>query len=365
MNKLSFFAIFATVLVNSQQFRPAEITMSTGQKLTGNVSYNTPIYTPQMFEVKNDSGGITKIGLNDATLVTINNKTRFVRANIQLSRHPENLQRLEYNPAFSMKNETRFIEQLVVGKYNLYKYSDDQNKAFFYSTTDEPNIKPLLYKEYLISSGENEGAKTSNKQYLQDLRQISCGDVDYNSVRYLESSLETYFMKINQCNGDSVQSFQKEQGYIDHKVYGLYSTYSDGFNTSYGGGYEFEYHLPFLNYSFAVAAAPNFTTFTNTDTRANFTKTTEMALPILARYYPIKTKDFKGYFSYSVVNFIRDNVEYTGNASDLNSNSFGIKNFFEVGLRYKWVETFTRIYTAKGSPFVLGVKFNFISGEKK
>lgn len=365
MRKLNFLLLVTGIAINAQQFKPAEITFTNGDQQATTVNYNTPIYTPQTFEVKSGESGTKKLGLNDLKDVSVSGITRFVKADIEVSRHPENLQRLDSHGNFNISKETRFIEQLVGGKVNLFKYYDENNKAFYFSTSDNPAIRPLLYKEYFISSGPHEGDKTSNKQYVQALKSLQCGNADYNNVRYIESSLVNYFNKINECSGETVKVSGKAQGYAEHKIFAGYSTQAGLTKASFGGGYELEYHLPFLNYSFSVAAAPGYFVFTGDELKKDFKDNSEISIPVLVRYYPVKSNSFKAYVGYSVVNFSRLNNEYTGTmASPENSNSFTVRNFGEIGARIKNAEIFTRFYLKGDSPFFVGAKYTLFSGKK-
>lgn len=370
MKHLSFLTIFLSILMNSQQFKPAEITFNNGEKIKVNVAYNTPFFTPQSFEFKEGSDKSKKLGINEIKEVNITDKAKFIKAEIEISRHPENLKNLELHKAFNIKKEEHFIEQIVFGKYNLYVYADEKNKAFYYKNSEDTTLKPLLFKEYFIDSGENEGDKTSNKQYVQDLKEINCGNIDYNNVRYLESSLINYFNNINKCSGSTITEYQKSKGYIEHKIYGNYSKVNETGETGFGGGYEFEYHLPFNNYSFAIAAAPGFVSYKENE-NLSFTQITYIkiiSLPIILRYYPVKTKDFKMYASYSIVNFSQIHqklMSYNNNVENFKRFTAFENNFFELGFRFKTLEAFSRFHSQSGGKAIsMGLKYNIYSTKR-
>ncbi|AZI68058.1 hypothetical protein EIB71_10430 [Kaistella daneshvariae] len=366
MKQLSFLALLLCMFTNAQQFKPADVTLKTGEKLTGNVFYNTPIFTPQVFDFKDENDKITKLDIKKVAEINIPDKAKFINTEISISRHAENLQNLGNEADFKLQNEQRFIEQIAFGKYNLYKYADNENKAYFYSMENSPEIKPLLFKEYFVEDGQ----KGTNKEYLKDLQNINCGEISFKNVRYMESSLIAYFNKINECNGVTNTSYKKVRGYTEHKVFGFYSKRKIGDEVGYGGGYEFEYHLPFLNYSFSVAAAPNYTKYEeNQDIKFTETTTTSvMALPVLLRYYPIKTKDFKVFVSYSVLNFAQISETHMtyNNKKEYDKYFTAIAdNFFELGLRFKNVEAFSRFHSQAGdNAMSVGLKYNIISGKK-
>ena len=368
MKQISFFSVFLAIFVQAQKFQPAVVTFNNNDQVAGSVAYNTPVLTPQTFEFKDASNQLKKIGVNQIKEVDVTAKTKFIKADIEISRHSENLQTLEQNQNFNLKKEERFIEQIVFGKYNLYKYADDMNKAYYYSTSDSDGIKPLLFKEYFLDNGD----KTSNKEYLSTLQKLNCGNIDFNNVRYLESSLVNYFTKINQCDGVTTPQYEKAKGYMEHKVFALYTQKQEFTGAGFGGGYEFEYHLPFNNYSFAVAAAPGFTIY-NLDENAVLSfyqgaYTRIISLPILLRYYPVKTKDFKMYASYSIVNFSQVNEEFMSyNNKKETDNYFTafVNNYFEVGARYKAVEAFARFNSKLvDNAISVGLKYNIYSTKK-
>jgi len=366
MKQLSFLTLFVCMFANAQQFKPAEVTLKTGEKLTGNVYYNTPILTPQVFDFKDGNDKITKLDTKKVAEINIPDKAKFINTEISISRHAENLQKLGTEANFKLGKEHRFIEQIAFGKYNLYKYADKENKAYFYSTENSPEIKPLLFKEYFVEDGQ----KGTNKEYLKELQKINCGNISFQNVRYMESSLIAYFNKINECNGVADTSYKKVPGYTEHKVFGFYSKRDIGGEVGYGGGYEFEYHLPFLNYSFAVAVAPNYTKYEeNQNLKFRESNTTSViALPVLLRYYPIKVKDFKVFVSYSVLNFTQISETHMtyNNTKEYHKYFTAIgDNFFELGLRFKTVEAFSRFHsTGGGNAMSLGLKYNIISTKK-
>ncbi|QOW09467.1 hypothetical protein Q73A0000_03350 [Kaistella flava (ex Peng et al. 2021)] len=366
MKQISFLSLFLTVFISAQKFKPAVVTFNNDDEKIGNVAYNNPIMTPQTFEFKEGSEQAKKLGKREIKEVNITDKAKFIKAEIEISRHPENLQNLENNKNFHIKKEEHFIEQIAFGKYNLYKYSDDMNKAYFYSSEDSDGIKPLLFKEYFL----NENAKASNKEYLTVLEKINCGNNNYKNVLYLESSLTNYFNEINQCNGETNTEYKKPNDYIEHKIYGAYSQVKDPNETGFGGGYEFEYHLPLNNYSFAVAAAPGFFVYNEKKDLAyrEYSTKSIISFPILLRYYPIKTKDFKMYASYSIVNFSQMNqtyMSYNNQEEKIGGFTAFENNFFELGLRIKTLEAFARFHSRSGGEAIsLGLKYNIYSTKK-
>lgn len=366
MKHFSFLVLFLSIYGHAQQFKPAVITLKNGEKMTGTIFYNTPFLTPQTFDFKDDSNKIIKLDQNKVKEVIISDKAKFIKAEFELSRHPENLQNLEYNPEFNVVKEEHFLEQITFGKYNLYKYADKENTAYFYSTDDSNTFNPLLFKEYFVANGD----KGTDRKYLKELQKINCGNITFKTVRYIESSLIDYFDKINECNGESSIQYQKPKGYTEHKVFGLYSKMKEGGETGYGGGYEFEYHLPFLNYSFAIAAAPNFISYSENKELKYGQSTTKsiISLPVLFRYYPLKLKDYKLYVSYSILNFsqrqqdvrIYNNIIVSDNYFTAYEN-----NFFELGLRFKNLEAFSRFHSAAADKAIsVGLKYTVYSSKK-
>lgn len=366
MKQIFILTVFLSVFANAQKFKPAAVTFNDNEKVTGNVAYNNPSLTPQSFQLLDSSEQSKTLGLKEIKEVEIKDNTRFIKTEIEISRHAENLQNLEQNKNFNIKKEERFIEQIVFGKYNLYKYADHFNKAYYYSSADSDGIKPLLYKEYFLENGD----KTSNKDYLNILQKINCGNNDYTKVGYLESSLTNYFNKINNCNGETNTDYQKPKGYIEHKVYAIYTHIKQANQTGFGGGYEIEYHLPVNNYSFAFAAAPSFELFTKKQNLPIYSYTTSslLSLPLLARYYAVKTNDLKIYASYSIMNLSEINNTFIGynNEEEKSSNFTAFENnFFELGVRFKSLEAFARFHSrAFDNAISLGLKYNFYSTKK-
>lgn len=64
----------------------------------------------------------------------------------------KNISVLDYASQPNYKEYWLLLKVLVKGEYNLYQYSTNNFSQFYYQDINTKEIKPLIYKEYLISN---------------------------------------------------------------------------------------------------------------------------------------------------------------------------------------------------------------------
>ncbi len=370
---LQIFTLLFSITTFSQNFKPAEITLENNSKISGLVFYNMPYQTPQSFRFKDSENSMEKTyNKNEIKSVVINNYGEFVKADIEISRHDEAQNKISYNGKFNIQKENLILEVLVKGTNTLYKYADGKNTAFFYSTNDNL-IKPLLYKEYYHPDNDNTIVK--NNEFRNDLKLLACQKTSVNYVKYSDSELIKFFKKANECAGDTNQTIKTDftKNYLKivaannfgKEKYDIYDV-----KGSYTFGLEFERNMPFVNNSFSIALAVNYTSF-DTDkekTMVHYTNSTnQIDAGLILRYYPLNKKDYKVFIGAYAFNWVSSNYVtrtfYSGNPIvKENVSQLLTLNNLEAGFRYKDFEIFgllniSRNYLQRNVASI-GLKYN-------
>ncbi len=370
---LQIFTLLLSVNTFAQSFKPAEITLENNSKISGLVFYNTPYHTPQSFRFKASETSEEKIyNKNDIKNISVNNYGEFLKTDVEISRHNEAQNKISYNGKFNLQKENLILEVLVKGTNTLYKFADEKNTAFFYSANDGV-IKPLLYKEYYHP--DNESAIVKNNEFRIDLKNLACENASVNYVKYSDSELIKFFKKANECAGDTNQTIKKDftKNYlkvVTTKNFGKekYDVYD--VKSSYTFGLEFERNMPFVNNSFSIAFATNYTTFDRDEEKteihyANLTNQVEVAL--ILRYYPLNTEKYKVFvgvyaFDWSMSHYVTRTF-YSGNPIvKENVSQLLTVNNIEAGFRYKDFEIFGLLNISQNylqrNQASIGLKYN-------
>jgi len=118
----------------------------------------------------------------------------------------KNISVLDYASQPNYKEYWLLLKVLVKGEYNLYQYSTNNFSQFYYQDINTKEIKPLIYKEYLISNY----LKKNNyfrSQLRKELPLYSFDFKEYEKIAYNQSNLIRYFNKLN--NYDEEKGIEK------------------------------------------------------------------------------------------------------------------------------------------------------------
>ncbi|MGV4415349.1 hypothetical protein [Chryseobacterium sp. T1] len=374
MNKIIFF-LFLGACLSAQDFKKAEINLENGEHLIGEVFYNTPYYTPQSFVFReNKNSPEKKFNQNDIKSVLINDDIEYSKQIVSISRHKENEHLLENNDNYNLKNETLVLETLVKGTNSLYRYSDSQNTAYFYSVKGDSQIKPLLYKEYY--NPNDESIKVKKSDFRNELTKINCGNNSINFVQYRESDLLNFFKKTNNCLGDTNQKVKSNYGSTNAKIAISKNFVSDEYkdydtNQSYSFGLEIEKNLPFLNNQISIGLAGNYSTFNPNIEKTEVDKKSiksQIDIGVLAYYYILNSPKHKVYLNAYIFDFSSSQY-YTKTVFSGNpvvkeaTHNLLVFNKIGAGYRYRNLEIFSLLYLhtgdIKSNIASIGLKYNF------
>ncbi|HEV3412263.1 MAG TPA: hypothetical protein VG101_07285 [Puia sp.] len=107
--------------------------------------------------------------------------------------------------------DTVFARELVSGSYNLFTYSDNNERLFFLLQKD--TTINLLYNDFVSSTNDLE--QTGNYQNFLNFISISCDKLknEYQRVAYNEKSISDFVQKTNNCisAGSSLRYYKNQK----------------------------------------------------------------------------------------------------------------------------------------------------------
>jgi hypothetical protein len=152
---------------------------------------------PKSYEV----GKISSIYLSDFDQL-------YIKQNVSIDKKPIDVSQLEENISKKIVNETVFLRFLVIGKVDLLRYKDEDNKVhFFYQKLGE--VKELNFVRYR----DKNSRLIEFEEYKQQLKNlfVDC-ELNVKSILFSEKSLAKSFTDYNRCMGFEIKSEQKRSG---------------------------------------------------------------------------------------------------------------------------------------------------------
>lgn len=187
---------------------------NTGQKTKCLIRNSAWKNNPSEFRYKiSEQAEPQKLTIESTREFGIDGVARYLRDRVRIDRSSENVNRISDVKKPEFKTEELFLEVLVEGKANLYQYSDESLKRFFYNIEDG-DIEQLVYKSYKKS----ESSIGENNRFRQQLWEyLPCDDItilDIETIAYEKDKLIDYFIKYNSCKQEefTVYSQKKTKG---------------------------------------------------------------------------------------------------------------------------------------------------------
>lgn len=269
---------------------------------------------PTEFEFKTDesSSEIKKETIKNIQEFGIDNEQRYTRKTVMIDGSSKQLNSLsnERKPEFT--EETVFLKYVVEGKADLLYYENGDLEKFFISTNDS-DVKQLIYKPYYINASSVAYNEDYKKQILDNL---NCGVdlTDVNNLKYKSSDLVKVFLKYNQCSNSTAINYN--QNYEKRDLFNL--TVRPGINLS-----SFE----ISNSSFVTSESNKF------DNKVTFRigLEAELILPFNKNKWAIFAEPTYQYYKAE-----KDFVVYQGQASEnIRTRSIDYKSIeIPIGIRY-------------------------------
>lgn len=104
---------------------------------------------------------------------------------------------LDYSPEPNYEPSWLLLKVLVAGTYNLYQFSSGNFIQYYYQDFVTDEIKPLIFKEYLLSSHSSKKNNRFRIQLRNDVPLPSYVWSNYQQIGYTQNDLRRYFNKLN------------------------------------------------------------------------------------------------------------------------------------------------------------------------
>lgn len=154
---------------------------------------------PVSFNYKIDEASQINTGtLKDIKLFEIYNHAKYVRATLKIDRSSSDLSKLSDTGIPVFVEETLFLEQLVDGDADLYKYVNGNLFRYFFQVGNQ-DIEQLIYKPFEVEPT----MIAYNEEYKHQLETaLICASMNSEKIKttaYKEKDLTSLFLKYNKC----------------------------------------------------------------------------------------------------------------------------------------------------------------------
>jgi hypothetical protein len=175
--------------------------------LEGFIKTNTVGITPQSFSFSNtEDGTYSPVDAKRIKRIEYDNGIIFEPHFIALiSLYKAYIGRVQDDYAIGKEAGSRFLQQLVMGKYSLYLFKDEFDfPHFFYSTYSDTSLIELIYHPYMDDNGKmvDDNAFRNQVSFLFNQETCTLSNADLTTLKYLESSLRNLFLKLSACTGE-------------------------------------------------------------------------------------------------------------------------------------------------------------------
>ncbi|MFO7745864.1 MAG: hypothetical protein R6V36_10860 [Psychroflexus sp.] len=204
---------------------------------------------------------------------------KFISADVKIDETEKKYSSLGYEREPEFERKKLFLRVIVLGEVKLYKYSSGKKTNRFFYKIGDAEIKPLVYKQYLIKSNPKKIAE--NNAYKQWLfNNLTCGDQSYKTIEnlsYTESDLKDYFIQYNRCIGKEPDFIDKKQKVnllkyfsftvksgVEFRSAEIVNAGGQGLNAELGNNVAFRYSieveiiLPLLDKQFTIFSDPSY-----------------------------------------------------------------------------------------------------------
>lgn len=256
------------------RYEPGTFTDNAGNKKDVLIRYEDLKDNPTSFQYKTEeSAQPQQADLANVKSFEVYNRVKYLKASINVDQSSDDLNNLSTLKTPEYRKETIFLKILVDGKYKLYEYSSGSINRFFYST-ENGEIKPLVYKMYQLDANKI----AYNETYKSQLQDLKCNGVsqNYTNTTYTNSNLSKVFVKVNQCADPNFKVVEgKSKSKLNLSIRPRLNISSFEFdssftskstkmesNSSFGIGLELEYVFPFNRNKWAAIFEPNYQSYT-------------------------------------------------------------------------------------------------------
>jgi hypothetical protein len=372
-NKLLFIliVIVSTHCYSQIKFEKGYFVDETNQKtncLIKNIDWES---NPTVFLYKlSDQSEIKKETIKSVKEFGIYNVSKHFKANVNIDRSSENVNKLSELREPLFKKEQLFLKVLIEGKANLYYYQDRNLKRYFYSK-DSSNIEQLIFKSYKTVKDNIDKNNEFRRQIWNDLKCSGFKMSEINSLNYDKNDLVKFFVEFNECNNQEFTNYNKKQKRdlfnlnirprIVNSSLIINSTSNSrdvdfGNKTGFGFGAEAEFILGFNKTKWAIIIEPTYQNLNNRKTNytpnlyggslTSIVNYSSIEIPVGLRHYFFLNENSRIFLNTSYTVDISFNSSITYERQDgfglepLEVNSSGDGNWV-FGLGYKYNDRYS------------------------
>ncbi|KUJ52653.1 hypothetical protein [Chryseobacterium sp. JAH] len=190
-----FFLLISDFVFSQSGFEKGEFITKDDEKIECLISKSLYRYAPDYLVFKKFENAPTEnISTKNLKQFWVGKKKFiFVEVMIDMSASSNNIPLLSTNPNFENNLEMRWLEVLLTGKINLYKFYKNEVVRFFYKKESEKEIIPLNFKEYLADNTimRNEEYKKQLVELFSGFPNISKNEI--NKLPYRETQMKKIF----------------------------------------------------------------------------------------------------------------------------------------------------------------------------
>ncbi len=336
---------------------------------------------------KKDS--LKKIDITNVEGFGISDTKKIIRAKVMLEVSDDRITQLSDTIRGLRWNEKYvFLEVLVEGKFaSLYFYFEEGVNYFYYSTLNTP-IKPLVYKKYYLSvTPYHPTSIIINNTYKKQLKKnLICadGDIKIKNLSYNKKKLVEFFKAFYQCNWTDYQAYEKinkskfklKIAFIMNRSSfrvndGQIEFYQFPVKISYSMGLEAEYLIPFNRYKWGIFTEVNYHYYKSDFSEPKLNSVTTInyqliEIPIGVNYYIMLNENHRLFIRTAIVpNFIvGDSYISFYNPENRHELTSALNVFIGGGYCYKRLSIGFRYYSIRNitqNLYLRGSEFSQIS----
>ncbi|MCK4920913.1 MAG: hypothetical protein KAS71_07695 [Bacteroidales bacterium] len=323
MNRFIILTLTLTIntICHSQiKFDPGYFIDNNDERTDCLIKNDNPRSNPSKFSYKLTSDSEVKICTIDSIKeFSIDNCVKYMRNTVDIDRTGYDFNSItpDMHPHFTP--DTLFLKVLIEGKASLYSYIEGALERYFFSKDHLP-MSQLIYKQHKTPSRRLRYNWSFRSQLFENLQCNSLSYSDIEEMNYIQSDLETFFIRYNECVNSEFKHFTetKNKGILSFTlktgmnysslwVNNVVSDDKDAiFETKWHPriGVEMEYLIPFWSNKWALIIDPGYYYYHDIKPviRVNaYAKYQVIELPVGFRHYFYLTEKSKVFVNASAV----------------------------------------------------------------
>lgn len=271
--------VLVTSFINAQiKFEKGYFIDKNGEKKEVYIKNVDWVNYPEELIYKSDINSVTEDKTNTIHLKEfgIDNYGKYISYYGPIDISSDNINDLSNQSEPKFVNESTFLKVIASGSYNLYEYKGKNVTRYYYSSDNNTEIKPLIYKKYNPNGDFNKVA--TNNEYINQLKKIIPNKISVSTINYNESSLKKVFHIINNANGNFENNdklFEKKNdlkfnlsirpgiSIYTMETYSILGNYALSTTPNFRVGIEGELILPFNRNKWSIIAEPTYNALTS------------------------------------------------------------------------------------------------------